>query len=124
MKYKLKNNQEILMYAYESAQARMKIHHEFTAKCTKTIQEFPHFESEREALINAIEMKEKGCFDCQIWAKIDKDEEYYYIQDYYIVTDDNIVKQAAEYIGMAQIYDDANIFYIINDNVNINDVIA
>ena len=120
MKYKLNNNQETLMYAYESSQASMKIHHEFTAKCTKTIQEFPHFESEREALINAIVMKKRGCFDCQIWAKINKDEEYYYIQNYYIVTDDNIVKQAAEYIGMAQIYDDVNISNIIDDNVNID----
>ena len=43
-------------------------------------------------------------FGSQVWAKIGKDEEYYNIEDYYIVTDDNLIKQAIEYIGMDDIY--------------------
>lgn len=39
----------------------------------------------------------------QVWAKVCKDGEYYYIQDYYIVSNDYKILIAAEYIGMEQI---------------------
>ena len=37
-------------------------------------------------------------------AKIGKDEEFYYIDDYFIVTNDGLVKEAADYIGMALVF--------------------
>lgn len=40
----------------------------------------------------------------QVWAKVGKDEEYYYIQDYYIVSNDYRILIAAEYIGMEQLF--------------------
>ncbi|MDO4813434.1 MAG: hypothetical protein Q3995_07965 [Eubacteriales bacterium] len=77
---------------------------EVAKKHKKTIQNFPHFTSESEAIKAADKMNESSSLFCQVWAKVDKDEEYYHIQDYYIVTDDNLILQAAEYIGMAHIY--------------------
>lgn len=47
-------------------------------------------------------MRKNGCSGCQVWAKVGKDEEYYYIEDYYIVSANNFIKMAAEYIGMEQ----------------------
>jgi hypothetical protein len=40
----------------------------------------------------------------QVWAKVGKDEEYYFIQAYYIVSNDYRILIAAEYIGMEQLF--------------------
>lgn len=39
----------------------------------------------------------------QVWAFVGKNKEEYYIQDYYIISNNNLILQAAEYIGMEQI---------------------
>ena len=91
-------------YIYQSAIARMAVHPERAERETKIVEEHPYYKSEQEALQAAIDMENSGCRGCQIWAKIGRDEEYYYIQDYFIVSNDNIVLRAAEYIGMAQVY--------------------
>lgn len=93
-----------LKYVYESAQARMEYNPEIAAKYKKIIEEHPFYESEEEAMKVALDKKNSGRWGCQVWAKIGVDEEYYYIQSYYVVSDDNRVKQAAEYIGMDQIF--------------------
>lgn len=80
------------------------MHPEYFKACEKLIQKCPFFTSEMQALQAAQDMcnnRNRGIV--HIWAKIGKDEEYYCIQDYYIVTEDNDVKRAAEYIGMAHI---------------------
>ena len=93
-----------LKYVYESAQARMAYNPEIAAKYKKIIEEHPFYESEEEAMKVALDKRNSGRWGCQVWAKIGVDEEYYYIQSYYVVSDDNRVKQAAEYIGMDQIF--------------------
>lgn len=99
-----KISQEELQYVYESAQARMASHPEYAQEQTAIIHEFPHFDDKEEALQAAKDMSKDGRWDCQIWAKIGIDEEYYFIENYYIVSDDYKVKQAAEYIGMAHVF--------------------
>ncbi len=90
-----------LGHDYESALGRMAAHPDYAEKYSKIIREHPYFTSEKEAVSVALS---RGSM-CQIWAKIGKDEEYYYIKDdYFIVTDDWRIDQAAEYIGMAILY--------------------
>ena len=61
----------------------------------------------------------------QIWAKIEKgDDGIFRIQDRWLVTNDNKVKLAADYIGMALMYDDVRFCKIIDNNIKIDDVIA
>ncbi len=52
----------------------------------------------------AIQMSEDSQEPYQVWAKVGKDEEYYFIQDYYIVSNDYRILIAAEYIGMEQLF--------------------
>lgn len=94
-----KFKQDELQYVYESAKARMKAHPDAAQKCNKIISECNHYKT----LDEAISSVNNDIYMYQIWAKIGKDDEFYYIQDYYIVTDDNRVATAAEYIGMEKI---------------------
>ena len=48
-------------------------------------------------------MSKNSLKEYQVWAKVGKDDDYYFIQDYYIVSNDYRVLIAAEYIGMEQI---------------------
>ncbi len=89
---------------YERARDRMRLHPEFAEKYEKIIQDFPHFSNEADAVNAARELEQQNHSWCQVWAKIGKDEEYFYIKDYFIATDNTFVLQAAEYIGMAQIF--------------------
>ena len=100
---KIKNDQRTLGYAYESALALKEHHPEAFEERRKMIQTHPSYNDEGEAIKAAIELSKTTQENCQVWARIGKDEEYYFIQDYFIATDDNRIKQAAEYIGMAQI---------------------
>ena len=96
--------QDLLEYAYEHSLKLAEAHPEQFKQYEKLIQELPHFTSEEEAVQAAEKLdNNRGGGLVHIWAKIGKDEEYYCIQDYYIVTDDNNIKRAAEYIGMAHI---------------------
>lgn len=81
------------------------------------------FDSEKEALTAALDrIKNKGS-SIQIWAKFITDEEYYKINSW-IVTDDWRVKQAAEYVGLALMYDESRLQIIIDNGISINDVVA
>ncbi len=64
----------------------------------------PFYKSEKDAMQAAIDISNKRRQGCQIWAKIGVDEEYYYIQDYFIASDNIQINVAAEYVGMVQIY--------------------
>lgn len=97
-------SQEELKYVYESAQARMEYNPEVAAKYKGMIEAQPSYKSVKEAKQAAIDIYNKGRLECQIWARIGSDEEYYYIQDYFIVSADNRINIAAEYVGMAQIF--------------------
>ena len=96
--------QEELKYVYESAKGRMDCHPEIAEIFRKRIEGLPVYKDRNEAIKKAIDLNNSRHHGSQVWAKIGKDEDYYYIQDYYIVTDDNKIKQAAEYIGMDDIF--------------------
>ena len=116
-RYKWVYNQGVLYDTYENAQLRMKAHPDCAEKRNKIIHEHPHYKTEREALKAAIEMYKEYPSFYQIWAKLEKDEEFYRTSNWWIVSNDNIVLQAADYIGMAQIYTD--ILSIIEDDIDI-----
>jgi hypothetical protein len=97
-----KEFQGILGYVYEDRKILAEVHPEVFAKFAKRIQKHPHFTSEEEAYQAARDLSAKTG-SAMVLAKIGKDEEFYYIDDYFIVTDDGLVKQAADYIGMVDV---------------------
>lgn len=97
IKKEILNRQGELRYVYEAAQARMKFHPEVAEKFKRIIKEYPYYKTLEEAVLTANKT------DKDIWAKIRKNKEFYDIQDYFIVSNDNRVLQAAEYIGMFQL---------------------
>lgn len=101
---RVKNDQRTLGYAYENALALEEYHPKVFQERRDMIQALPSYKDEKSAIKAAIELWETTQGNCQVWARIGKDEEYYFIQDYFIVTNDNRENQAAEYIGMAQIF--------------------
>ena len=94
--------QRQLGYAYESGKNRAESHSEYFKQCEKVVQEYPHYTSEKEALQAARNLVESSG-GAQVWSKVGKDEEFYYIDDYFVVTDDLDIARCAEYIGMAQL---------------------
>jgi len=74
-------------------------------KYKKIIEGLPYFKSEKEALTHALNLMKKDFSDYQVWAKIEKDGKIFHIADWWIVTDDWRVKQTADYIGLALVYD-------------------
>ena len=116
-------SQEEMKYTYESAKARMDCHVEHANKQKDIIAKQPFFKTEREALQAAL--KNENLLDYQIWAKIEKGEDgIFRIQNNWIVTDDVFVKLAAEYIGMALMYDDIRFNRIIYNNIKIDDIVS
>ena len=107
--------QDILGYAYESAHARMKCHPDYADKNKKIIENCRTFKSEKDALEYAIKKMNEKRSGYQIWAKLEKDEEFYRTTDCWIATDD--------YIGFAQVYDNSNLLYIIDDKVKIDELV-
>lgn len=124
MDYKFRMTQDVLEFTYENAKGRMDAHPDIAEKMKSIIQNFSHFDSEKEALETAIKIETENPYSCQIWAKIEKSNDIYRIVNWWIVTDDVKVKQAADYIGMAQMYDEARLSRIIDNNVKIDDVVA
>lgn len=55
---------------------------------------------------------------------IEKTDGVYRILNHWLVTDDGKIKQSAEYIGMALMYDETRLERIINNGIKIDDVIA
>jgi hypothetical protein len=98
--------QDELKYIYDSAKARAKNNLELTGKYKSMIEQHVSCKSKDEAVEAARSMLKSGRRGCQVWAAIGIDEEYFFIQDYYIVTDDIHLCVAAEYVGMAQLYID------------------
>ena len=111
--------QEQLKYTYESAQGRMAAHPERAERDKKIVQEYSYFRTEKEALEFAIKQMKERCSHYQIWAKIEKGEDdIFRIQNWWIATDDCKVIMAAEYIGMAHMYDWSRLVKIIDENYN------
>ena len=92
-----------LQYVYETAHARMNAHPEYTEKQKKILDKYNFLKSEDEVFEKAKLAIKNGSFNCQVWANIEKDEEYYYCANKWVVTDDYDILLAAEYIGFAQI---------------------
>lgn len=124
LEYQYRMSQDELAYTYENAQARMNANPEFADKHKKAIQTISSFKNEKDALKAAIDIMNEKHSECQIWAKIEKVDDIYRIQDYWITIDDGLVKQSADYIGMALMYDTLRLRRIIRDKVKIDDVIA
>ena len=91
--------QDELKYVYESAKKRMEYHPDFAEKYKKLLKDIPVYKNIDEAKKVALDMENKGRF-ASVWANVANEEEYYYIQDHFIVSDNNFVLQAAEYVGM------------------------
>ncbi len=102
-------SQDELEYTYENAQGRMRANPDFAEAQKSIIQECPHFNTEKDALKAAIKLENENPYTCQIWAKVEKVDDIYRIQDYWIVTDDAKIKIAADYIGMVQMYDETRL---------------
>ena len=117
-------SQDELAYTYEHAQARMDAHPEYADKQKLIIQAQSFCKSEKDALQAAIEQRKDNHWGCQIWAMIEKTDGVYRIINHWLVTDDGKIKQSAEYIGMALMYDETRLERIINNDVNIDDIIA
>lgn len=116
MKYRYRMSQEYLGYIYESAKARIEAHRDIADRHRASIQSCTHYKSEKDALKAAIAlMKSDEYSDCQIWAKIEKVAEFYRIVNWWLVTDDCKLKQSAEYIGMALMYDSTKLQKIIDN---------
>ncbi len=121
MEYGYRINQEQLRYLYESAKSRMEAHPEYTEKQREIIKNCSIYESERDALEAAIKLPEGDMECCIIWAKIEKVEEFYRIKnDYWLVTYTGDAIKAAEYLGMADMYNSERIQDIIRNNAKID----
>ena len=96
--------QEELKYVYEHGKKRMEYHPELAEKYRKMIEVLPFYQDRNEAIEKAIQMSKDNHEPYQVWAKVGNDVEHYYIQDYYIVSNDYRILIAAEYIGMEQIF--------------------
>ena len=102
---KLRNiEQDELEYIFKGAKSRMNAHPERAKRDLETIKRCHHYQTKEDALKAAVKMRNDGCLWCQIWANVSKDEEYYFVDAPFIVSDDNFINLSAEYIGMAQIY--------------------
>ena len=100
---KIGQNEMELIYA--AAQGHIKHNPKYAAEQEKIINKQLFLKTEREALDFALNQKGSSSgTGYQIWAKIGRDDEYFYLQDYYIVTDDNRIKTAAEYVGMVMLF--------------------
>ena len=72
----------------------------------------------------AIKLRKENRWGCQIWANVEKVDDIYRIQNYWLVTDDGKTKLSANYIGMALMYDETRLLNIIDNDIPIDEVIA
>lgn len=124
MDYRYRISQDELKRLYENAKSRIAAHPEIAEEYQKIIQECPYFESEKEALQSALKLMSDGYSTYQIWADIEKDGDIIRVKNWWIVTKDWRVKQAADYLGLALMYDTVRLQTIINYKVDIDEVIA
>ena len=106
--YRISTSQDQLRYAYEDGQNHMKYHPDVVEEYRQIIEKHPHFKSEKEALQ---------------WAKIGKKDGVYRNQDWWKVTNDWKVLLAVDYLGLVQVYTEANFMRIIRNDVDIDDII-
>lgn len=124
MDYRYRIGQDALKFLYATAQERMKTNREYADKHKAVISKQHFFNTEKEALQFAIDkMKNEPC-NYQIWAMIEKAGNILRIQERWFVTDDWKVKQAADYVGMALMYDETRLSRIIIENIKVDDVVA
>lgn len=124
MEYRFRMMQSDLRTLYESAQARIDAHPEIAEKHREVVEKCRFFKTEKEALKAAIAKIKDNNYGCQIWAKVEKDGDIFRVLNYWLVIDDGKMKQSADYIGMALMYDETRLQTIIDNNVPIDDVIA
>lgn len=125
MAHQFRISQDEMNRLYESAKGRMDANLEFADKQKEIIAKHPYFKTEKEALQAALRLKRDEITNYQIWAKFEKgDDGIYRIQNYWLLTDDGKTKTAAEYIGMALMYDDIRFDRIISDGVGVDDIVA
>lgn len=118
-------SQDYLTYIYERAKGRMDANPEFAEKFTKVLQGLSYFDTEKEALTSAIKRMQKDGSNYQIWAKIEKGcDGIIRVKNWWLVTDDARVQQAADYIGMALMYDSSRILNVMDNEIPIDDVVA
>jgi hypothetical protein len=122
--YQQSISQNELKMMYESAQSRMDANRDFAEKQKNVIESCPYFKTESEALSSALKKMRTEDTDCQIWAKFEKEDDVFRFVGWWIVTDDVKIKQAADYIGMAQMYDAPMLRSILYNNLSVDDVIA
>lgn len=101
-------SQEKLAYTYNSAIGRMAAHPEYADK-KKEIVNNCKFINADDAIKEALQMLDSGNYDCRVWAKIEIDEEFYFLSDQWLVTDNWDVSLAAEYVGLYLVYDDTEL---------------
>lgn len=123
--YHFDASQDTLRYTYESAKGRMDYNPDVAEREKSVIQKQQFFKTEKEALQAAIKKVKAGSTFCQIWVKFDKgDDDIFRIQNFWLVTDDWRVQKAAEYIGMAFMYDNDRIDRIIYSNTPLDDIVV
>ena len=103
-KHRLSTGQDVLQYCYDAGKEREKYHPEVAERHRKILDKCIIYKTEEEALEAAVKLKKKRTCGCQVWAKIERDEEFYYLSDYWVIATDNFIGMAAEYLGMAQVY--------------------
>lgn len=122
--YKYRMSQEQLGYIYETALSRIRANPEVAKKQEQIINNFPAFKTEKEALQKAFELMKSNNSDFQIWAKVEKSDNIFRVVNWWIVTDKWQIEMAADYIGMAQMYDTPRLNRLYADNAKIDDIIA
>lgn len=117
-------NQDELKRLYENAKGRMDAHPDIAEKHQNIIQKCPYFKNEKDALEAAVKLEKENPYSCQVWAKVEKKDDIYRIIDWWIATDDWKIKQSADYVGMALMYDETRLQNIIDSNAEIDDIVA
>ena len=120
--------QKELQYAFEAAQFRIKSNSEYIKTRIALIENQPHFKTEKDALEAAIKLRKnkdaiKDYCTIRIFAKVEQDEEYYRIADYWIVTEDGPVVPAAELAGLVMVYENQMIQDIVDGFISMNDAL-
>lgn len=122
--YKFRMSQDDLKFVYETALSRMVAHPSIAKKEWRLINDFPFFKSEKEALAKAFELMQNKRANCQIWAKVEKSGDVFRVAHWWVVTDDWKIQKAADYIGMAQMYDTPRLRRLLAENAAIDDIVA
>ena len=124
MDYRYRISQDELERLYLNAQARMNEHQNIAEQYRNEVMKLPYFKSEKEALEEAIRLRNENHWGCQIWADVEKVNGIYRIRNYWLVTDNGKIKLYADYIGMALMYDETRLLEIVDNGIPIDDVVS